>query len=180
VLAVAFGPVGMPIVVAVVAAVWFVRARHAWRPILLAAAMLTGVVLAEVIAHLVGRPRPPLAQMLLGPDHTKSFPSGHLLGIANFCLTGSYLLLSRSRRIAPRIILPIVAVVLIALMLVDRVYLGYHWPTDTLASFCLALLEVGIVIAVDTWRTVETHGHPAPATAEGRESTGAPALDAGS
>lgn len=170
VLAVLFGPIGMPVIVAITVGVWFLRARHAWRPLLLAAAMVTGVVLAEVIAHLVGRPRPPLSRMLFGPDHTSSFPSGHLLGIANFCLVGGYLLASRSRRFATRIAVPTLAVLLIALMAVDRVYLGYHWPTDTLASACLALVELGLVVAIDTWRTVETDTHIAPATAEGAET----------
>jgi membrane-associated phospholipid phosphatase len=170
VLAVLFGPIGMPVIVAVTVGIWFARARHAWRPLLLAAAMVTGVVLAEVITHLVGRPRPPLGRMLFGADHTASFPSGHLLGIANFCLVGGYLVASRSRRVATRIAVPAVAVVLIAAMAVDRVYLGYHWPTDTLASACLSLVELGLVVAIDTWRTVETGTHVAPATAEGAET----------
>ena len=35
-----------------------------------------------------------------------------------------------------------------------RIYLGYHWATDALASIALSLVVLGIVIAVDTWRTV--------------------------
>jgi undecaprenyl-diphosphatase len=170
VLAVVFGPIGMPLIVVVTVGVWFARARHAWRPLLLAAAMVTGVVLAEIIAHAVGRPRPPLSRMLFGPDHTSSFPSGHLLGIANFCLVGGYLIASRSRRYATRIVVPVVAVALIALMAVDRVYLGYHWPTDTLASASLSIVELGLVVVIDTWRTVETETHVARATAEGGET----------
>jgi undecaprenyl-diphosphatase len=173
VLAAAFGPVAMPIIVLITTAFWFLRSKHAWRPIVLAVAMLTGVILAEVIAHLVGRPRPPVEQMLFGPDHTFSFPSGHVLGIANFLLTGSYLLFSRSRNLAREITGIVVAAVLLAVMCADRIYLGYHWPTDTLASVCLALLELGTVIAIDTWRTVSTPTHTAPATARGPETTSA-------
>ena len=171
VLAAAFGPVAMPIIVLVTTVWWFLRSKHAWRPVVLAVTMLTGVILAEVIAHLVGRPRPPIDQMLFGPDHTFSFPSGHVLGIANFLLTGSYLLFSRSRNLAREITGIIVAAVLLAVMCADRIYLGYHWPTDTLASVCLALLELGTVIAIDTWRTVSTPTRTAPATARGPETT---------
>lgn len=176
VLAVVSGPIGMPIVVAVVTVGWFLRARHAWRPLLLAAAMATGVVLAQVIARAVDRPRPPLSQMLFGPDYTASFPSGHLLGLANFLLVGGYLVASRRRRLLVSVVIFAGAAGGIAVMALDRIYLGYHWPTDTVASACLALIELGVVIAVDTWRTVETETHPAPATAEGVETRPAPAL----
>jgi undecaprenyl-diphosphatase len=174
-LAVVFGPIGMPIIVAITVVIWFIRADHAWRPLLLGAATLTGVVLAEVIAHLVQRPRPPLAQMLLDQDHTFSFPSGHLLGIANYCFVGGYLIASRRQHIGASVTAILVGVGLTALMALDRVYLGYHWPTDTLASACIALLELGVVIAVDTWRTVETKQHGAPARVKGGETREAPA-----
>lgn len=175
VLAAAFGPVAMPIIVLITTVWWFLKSDHAWRPLMLAAAMLTGVILAETIAHLVGRPRPPVSQMLFGVDHTFSFPSGHVLGIANFLLTGSYLWFSRSRNLAREITGIVVAVVLLAVMCANRIYLGYHWPTDTLASVCLALLELGVVIGVDTWRTVSTPTRSAPATAKGDETTPAAA-----
>jgi membrane-associated phospholipid phosphatase len=175
VLAAAFGPVAMPIIVLITTVWWFLKSDHAWRPLMLAAAMITGVILAEVIAHLVGRPRPPVSQMLFGVDHTFSFPSGHVLGIANFLLTGSYLWFSRSRNLAREITGIVVAAVLLAVMCADRIYLGYHWPTDTLASVCLALLELGVVIAVDAWRTVSTPTRSAPATARGEETTPAAA-----
>lgn len=175
VLAIVFGPVGMPIVVAITVAIWFVRADHAWRPLVLGAATLTGVGLAELIARLVQRPRPPLSQMLLEQDHTFSFPSGHLLGIANYCFVGGYLIASRREHIGASVTAILVGVGLTALMALDRVYLGYHWPTDTLASACIALVELGAVIAIDTWRTVETDRHPAPASVKGQESREAPA-----
>jgi undecaprenyl-diphosphatase len=170
VLAVVFGPVSMPIVVAVTTVVWFLVSRHGWRPLLLAGAMITGVILAETIAHLVGRPRPPLGQMLFGPDHTASFPSGHVLGTANYLLTGGYLVVSRVGGRGRSIAIYCIAVLFLVTMAFDRVYLGYHWPTDTLASICLALAELGAVIALDTWRTVETSSRSAPAETRGVES----------
>lgn len=169
-LAVIFGPVSMPIVVALTTAIWFLVSRHAWRPILLAGAMITGVVLAETIAHLIGRPRPPLGEMLFGPDHTASFPSGHVLGTANYLLTGGYLLISRVRNRRRSILIYGIAVVFLITMAFNRIYLGYHWPTDTLASVCLALIELGAVIAIDTWRTVETPQRRSPAETRGAES----------
>ncbi|MGN6744083.1 MAG: phosphatase PAP2 family protein [Amnibacterium sp.] len=169
-LAIVFGPISMPIVVAVTTLGWFRVSRPAWRPLLLAAAMITGVILAETIAHLVGRPRPPLGQMLFGPDHTASFPSGHVLGTANYLLTGGYLLVSRVRSVRRSVLIYAIAVVFLATMIVNRIYLGYHWPTDMIASVFLALAELGAFIAIDTWRTVETGQRNPPAERHGQES----------
>src|SRR3712207_7875226 len=52
---------------------WGALAKHAWRPLLLAAAMITGVGLAQVIGRSVERTRPPVELMLFGADHTFSF-----------------------------------------------------------------------------------------------------------
>ena len=169
-LAVVFGPISMPIVVAVTVVVWFLVSRHAWRPALLALAMITGVLIAEIIAHLVGRPRPPLSGMLFGADHTPSFPSGHVLGTANFLLAGSYLFFSRLRNQRRAAIGFTIAVLLLIAVAASRVYLGYHWPTDTLASVSIGLIELGVIVAVDTARTVVTTGHEPPNLAEGPET----------
>ncbi len=81
ILAVVFGPVALPVIILAVTVAWSIFAKHAWRPLLLAAAMLTGVILAQVISRIVGRQRPPLDLMLFGPDGSASFPSGHGLGL---------------------------------------------------------------------------------------------------
>jgi undecaprenyl-diphosphatase len=74
VLAVLFGPLLLPIIVLIVTVIWGFVAKHAWRPLLLASAMLIGVVLAQIIAPLVARSRPPVESMLFGPDQSFSFP----------------------------------------------------------------------------------------------------------
>jgi undecaprenyl-diphosphatase len=47
---------------------------------------------------------------------------------------------------------------MIAVASVSRIYLGYHWPTDALASLSISLVILGSVIAIDTGRTVRTPG----------------------
>jgi undecaprenyl-diphosphatase len=160
VLAVAFGPVALPIVVLVVLIIWIGLARHLWRPLLLAGGMLTGVVLAQVIAPLVQHPRPPVGLMLFGPDHTFSFPSGHVLGTADFLLITAYLLASRLQRTWFTIAAFTVAIVGIGVQIYSRLYLGYHWLSDTMASIALSLVILGAVIAIDTHRTVRVKGEP--------------------
>ncbi|MBC7724248.1 MAG: phosphatase PAP2 family protein [Burkholderiaceae bacterium] len=153
-LAIVFGPVALPVIILVVLVGWIVTARHLWRPLLLACGMATGVVLAQVLAPLVQHPRPPVGQMLFGPDHTFSFPSGHVLGTSDFLLIMSYLLASRIQRRWVTVCAFTVASVAILAQIVSRLYLGYHWISDTTASVALSLVIVGALIAVDVHRTV--------------------------
>src|SRR6478735_7123362 len=46
-LAIFFGPIALPIIVLVVILIWGFAAKHAWRPILLASAMLAGVIVSQ-------------------------------------------------------------------------------------------------------------------------------------
>ena len=158
VLAVVFGPVGMPVIVAVTLVVWILLARHLWRPILLLAGMATGVILAQVIAPMVRHPRPPIGQMLLGPDHTFSFPSGHVLGMSDFFLITAYLLASRVRRPWFTALVVICAIVGVLAQVTSRLYLGYHWFTDVSASVALSIVIVGVIVLIDTRRTVRVPG----------------------
>lgn len=157
-LAVVFGPVVLPIIILVVTVAWGLAARHAWRPILLSAAMLTGVVLAQIIGRTVGRSRPPVEQMLFGPDPTFSFPSGHVLGAADFLLVTAFLIFSRRKNPWLAVLAFAAAGIGIFLAAVSRLYLGYHWVSDALASVALSLVILGAVIAVDTWRTARIPG----------------------
>jgi membrane-associated phospholipid phosphatase len=158
VVAIVFGPIAFPIIVAIVTAVWIIVAKHAWRPLLLAGAMVVGVILAQVLAPIVKHPRPPIGLMLFGPDHSYSFPSGHVLGAADFLLLLAFLLASRRHQTGFTIVAFVVAALGIALQVTSRLYLGYHWVSDTTASVALSLFVVGVAIAIDTHRTVRVRG----------------------
>ena len=158
VLAVVFGPVALPIIILVVLIAWIVAARHLWRPLLLAGGMLTGVIAATVIAPIVQHPRPPIGLMLFGPDHSYSFPSGHVLGTSDFLLLLVFLLASRIRRTPFTVVAIAIALFGIGAQIVSRLYLGYHWISDTTASNFLSLVIVGAVIVIDTHRTVRVEG----------------------
>jgi membrane-associated phospholipid phosphatase len=157
-LAIVFGPVALPIIVLVVTVVWGIAAKHAWRPMLLAGAMLTGVALAQIIGRAVGRQRPPLDLMLFGPDVTFSFPSGHVLGACDFLLVTAFLALSRRKNPWAAVAGFSGAGIGIFLASISRLYLGYHWVSDALASLFISLAVLGAVIALDTWRTARIPG----------------------
>ncbi|MGT2426084.1 phosphatase PAP2 family protein [Amnibacterium kyonggiense] len=162
VLALVFGPVGMPIVVAVTLIAWIVLARHLWRPLLLLGGMVTGVLLAQVLAPVVRHPRPPIGLMLLGPDHTFSFPSGHVLGMSDFFLLLAYLLSSRVRRRWFTVVAVVAAIGLVLAQIVSRLYLGYHWFTDVTGSIGLSMAIVAVVVVIDARHTTRRPGDPRP------------------
>lgn len=157
-LAVVFGPIALPVIVLVVILVWGVAAKHAWRPMLLAGGMITGVVVSQVILHIVKRSRPPVELMLFGADHTFSFPSGHVLGACDFLLVGAFLVFSRHKNTKAAVLGFSAAGAGIVLVALSRLYLGYHWLSDALASLSLSLVILGAVIALDTWRTARIPG----------------------
>ena len=164
ILAIIFGPIGLPIIVLIVTVAWGLLAKHAWRPMLLAGAMLTGVILAQVIGHIVERHRPPIDLMLFGADSTFSFPSGHVLGACDFLLVTTYLVFSRRKNPMSAVIAFIVAGIGIFFAAVSRLYLGYHWMTDALGAFSISLVILGGVIALDTWRTARIPGEQVTGT----------------
>ncbi|WP_243844444.1 phosphatase PAP2 family protein [Salinibacterium sp. ZJ454] len=154
VVATVFGPIAMPVIVLVTTVWWGFAAKHAWRPLLLAGAMLIGVATVQILAPVIGRERPPISSMLLEVDHTPSFPSGHVMGATDFLLITTFLVFSRRRNPISTVVAFVVAIILVVATASSRVYLGYHWPTDVLASLSLSLVVLGGVIAVDIWRTV--------------------------
>lgn len=164
VLSIVFGPIAMPIIILVTTVTWGILAKHAWRPLLLAGGMILGVILVQALAPIIARDRPPADEMMIGYDPTSSFPSGHVMGVADFLFIGTYLVFSRHRRPVITVLAFIGASVVVLLTAICRIYLGYHWATDALGSIFLSLVVLGIVIAVDTWRTVRV-GTPEEAAA---------------
>lgn len=167
ILAIGFGPIAMPIIILVTTVAWGFLAEHAWRPILLAGGMILGVIIVQVLAPIIARDRPPADDMMIGYDPTSSFPSGHVMGVADFLFIGTYLVFSRHRRPVITTIAFIVAAFVVLLTAACRIYLGYHWPTDAVGSIMLSLVVLGLVIIVDTWRTVRV-GSPEEIAASDR------------
>lgn len=149
------GPVVLPIIVLVGALLWAFVGRQRWQAGLLAAAMLVSTGVSLVVKGIVARPRPPVdAQHVAGVEQTYSFPSGHTIGTATLLLVVGYL--AWVRRPAWRSLLGWSAVVLVGtgLVALSRLYLGYHFVTDVVASFALALAVLGGVVTVDRRRAV--------------------------
>jgi undecaprenyl-diphosphatase len=158
VLTITFGPVVLPIIIFIVTVVWLIFAKHAWRPLILAGAMVTGVAVATVLAQIVHRHRPPTSLMLIGNDTTFSFPSGHVLGASDFLILTAFLIISRNPRLWGVALGLGLAWAGVLAEMFSRMYLGYHWLSDTLASLSISMVIIGTVIAIDTKRTTRIPG----------------------
>ncbi|MET9241239.1 glycosyltransferase [Nonomuraea sp. NPDC003709] len=115
------------------------RTRAAGGVLLVIAA---GWGMSALVKVIVARPRPPEVHALvreLGPD---SFPSGHV------CLTLSIVIAVALLARKTRGFWFVVAVggVLVAGQMAARVYLGAHYPTDTLGSLIVAPAAIHLVL----------------------------------
>lgn len=133
-------------VLALLSVIFLVERRHVSRAMALAVAMAGSAAMTVGFKQLVGRDRPGAAIRDGAPDATFSFPSGHTLNsavligvVAMFCVP---LLNGVARRAIARIAIGLLAVGIG----ISRVYLGYHWATDVVGSWLLALVWVTAVV----------------------------------
>jgi undecaprenyl-diphosphatase len=118
--------------------------RDFWIPLLLAVVAAIEVTLKMVVAQ----PLPP-EELSRGVEFTQfahvtfagSFPSGHL---------------ARTTFLAAVVHVPAwLAVSVVALMMVTRVYLGEHWPSDVLGGLLLGLLVAQVATVAE--RSLRRH-----------------------
>lgn len=149
------GPVVLPIVVGVGCVAWAVRARRWWEPTLLAAAMIVSTLVSLTVKELVARPRPAEAsQVVAGVETTYSFPSGHTIGAATFLLVLGYLVWVRRPAVRSLVSWVLGVAGGVFLVALSRLYLGYHFVTDVVASMALAVAVLGMVVVLDRRRAV--------------------------
>jgi undecaprenyl-diphosphatase len=139
----------LPFIVLVVAVVILWRTRHLYRVVLLGGAMFLAVVVAEIFKLGLDRQRPPATTMLGAIETNGSFPSFHTLGATTFVLLLGYLWWTAGRGAARLATWLTASVVVFGLVASSRLYLGYHWASDVLASAAIAAIIMGVVIGVD-------------------------------
>ncbi len=148
------GPVVLPLVVVAGCLFWGLRVRQWWSAALLAGAMVASSAASLLLKVVVARPRPPLgSQVVPGLETSYSFPSGHTLGAATFLLVLGYLAWVRRPTVRSAVRWAVVAAIGVGLVALSRLYLGYHFVTDVVASMALAVALLGAVVVIDRrWR----------------------------
>jgi len=94
-------------------------------------------ILIVTLKHLYQRPRPEILHLV--EEKGFSFPSGHSLAVT--LLIGSLIIIvgQRVKDRTVRLILQILLGIYLVSVIISRVYLGVHYPSDVLASLCLGL-----------------------------------------
>lgn len=110
----------------------------------LAGAMLLNVFLKQTFARI--RPAP-FFEYPLPVSH--SFPSGHAFFAASFFGGLAVLVSGRVRSKVLRLAIWVVALSLILLIGISRVYLGVHYPSDVFAGYAVAVVWVAGVALAD-------------------------------
>ena len=131
--------IDIPVIITWVLIVAFIFYRKQWK--LESYLMLGNLALAGILIvtfkNIYQRPRPEILHLV--EEKGFSFPSGHSLAVT--IMVGTLIVIF-SQRIKDKLWKRIVQVLLgfyLLSVLVSRVYLGVHYPSDVLASLCVGL-----------------------------------------
>ncbi|MGC4939866.1 phosphatase PAP2 family protein [Kribbella sp. DT2] len=140
------------VVLTLLAAALLLRTTRSWRaPGLLLLAMAGSSALSSGLKLVVGRHRPSAADVIGTPASTFAFPSGHTLNsTVFFCLLAGLVWLGL-RSTSAKLTVAAAAVLLSVGIGLSRIYLGYHWATDVLAGWTIAVTWLAIVVSVAHW-----------------------------
>ena len=131
--------IDLPIVIswAILLTVIFYLKKWKSESLLVAGNLSLAGILIVSLKHLYQRPRPEILHLV--EEKGFSFPSGHSLAVT--LLIGSLIIIAGQRvkdRTVKLILQSLLGIYLVS-VIISRVYLGVHYPSDVLASLCLGL-----------------------------------------
>lgn len=131
--------IDLPIVIswAILLTVIFYLKKWKSESLLVAGNLSLAGILIVSLKHLYQRPRPEILHLV--EEKGFSFPSGHSLAVT--LLIGSLIIIvgQRVKDRTVKLILQILLGIYLVSVIISRVYLGVHYPSDVLASLCLGL-----------------------------------------
>ena len=131
--------IDLPIVIswAILLTVIFYLKKWKSESLLVAGNLSLAGILIVSLKHLYQRPRPEILHLV--EEKGFSFPSGHSLAVT--LLIGSLIIIvgQRVKDRTVKLILQILLGIYLVSVIISRVYLGVHYPSDVLGSLCLGL-----------------------------------------
>ena len=131
--------IDLPIVIswAILLTVIFYLKKWKSESLLVAGNLSLAGILIVSLKHLYQRPRPEILHLV--EEKGFSFPSGHSLAVT--LLIGSLIIIvgQRVKDRTVKLILQFLLGIYLVSVIISRVYLGVHYPSDVLASLCLGL-----------------------------------------
>ena len=144
-----FGDKGGIIVAVLLALVLYLLFKQKEATIWFAATVVLSLALNTVIKVIIGRERPDIHRLAAFANEAgKSFPSGHSIFATIIFGSIFFICLGKLKNRSSKILLGILCIILIAVIMFSRIFVGVHYPSDTIGGF----LE-GISILLLTYPT---------------------------
>jgi len=144
-----FGDKGGIIVAVLLALVLYLLFKQKEATIWFATTVVLSLALNTVIKVIIGRERPDIHRLAAFANEAgKSFPSGHSIFATIIFGSIFFICLGKLKNRSSKILLGILCIILIALVMFSRIFVGVHYPSDTIGGF----LE-GISILLLTYPT---------------------------
>lgn len=131
--------IDIPVIISWVLIVAFVFYRKQWKMesyLMLGNLALAGILIVT-FKNIYQRPRPEILHLV--EEKGFSFPSGHSLAVTIMVGTLIVIFGQRIKNTVWRKIVQILLSLYIVSVLVSRIYLGVHYPSDVIASLCIGL-----------------------------------------
>jgi len=142
-------PIYFAILTFLIVVVWALIKREVWRPLVLAMAVSVSAVTSFILKLVIMDSRPPIANMVPAFELDYSFPSGHTISMVVLLLVLGYLIYSRHFSYPRLFAWGATTIIVGSSIAISRLYLGYHWLTDVIASAGLGFVILAIFIIVD-------------------------------
>lgn len=131
--------IDIPVIISWVLIVAFIFYRKQWKMesyLMLGNLTLAGILIVT-FKNIYQRPRPEILHLV--EEKGFSFPSGHSLAVTIMVGTLIVIFSQRIKNTVWRKIVQILLSLYIFSVLVSRIYLGVHYPSDVIASLCVGL-----------------------------------------
>ena len=131
--------IDIPVIISWVLIVAFIFYRKQWKMesyLMLGNLTLAGILIVT-FKNIYQRPRPEILHLV--EEKGFSFPSGHSLAVTIMVGTLIVILSQRIKNTTWRKVVQIGLGIYLVSVLVSRIYLGVHYPSDVIASLCVGL-----------------------------------------